>query len=684
MKNLFNLLILLLLSVTSAIALDFTSTQVTTPMAVTEDTDITIYNNEMDTAGDNYATQVQNKYKQNALNNKVEEKKIYFNELDVITCMDVNSLKCPALNNTESEDWGVVTNWIKPKLGQVSCTVYDLNDVNFFNNVKEITSLQTKVFTRKICKDNFKKELNKDTTDAITVAKHHIENKQEEIQQLQLKYEIDFKESGGKKFLDLADWLDALSTVNGEIINIEDTLAQGEIRLKDDFTIQPNEMVLGNFEGNLENLLRYYSGDTLTNAELDAQIRNKVKVVELNKIVSNSKYVMYLDFFTRSSEAITAMINMLFFIAFLWNVGENWVLKGVTRSFSKVAQRNDNIGRFVGGAGIFLVIFSGSTQMMQVQEQVDGPISEYSVKTHRIQTLIKRVYETSNTISDNIARIGITSYLNSLKVTSGVGTVDALDSFASERIVLKKEQEFLKDINVECVNTYNISRMKTILEEYRNEVGKVDKATATTTTIRHQAFSASTVSKTVNKAYSAIDLNPFPTSEREAFAMFSYRKTNPYSLKADGGLLNTNNYDFMNLSGCSANKKKIIENVNRLNYLDKKITDLSEVYSDVYNKKVQNLKQIHEMMWKNYAELGYISIAFLPATSAMIDLMGAFGADEQNIDRDGKDDVGGFESKMATALPMLAIFGGNSVATMVNNLLQTGPDTIKVFTGPLG
>ncbi|MEA2018869.1 MAG: hypothetical protein U9N59_10515, partial [Campylobacterota bacterium] len=43
-----------------------------------------------------------------------------------------------------------------------------------------------------------------------------------------------------------------------------------------------------------------------------------------------------------------------------------------------------------------------------------------------------------------------------------------------------------------------------------------------------------------------------------------------------------------------------------------------------------------------------------------------------------------FESKMATALPMLAIFGGNSVATMVNNLLQTGPDTIKVFTGPLG
>lgn len=645
-------------------------------------------------------------------------------------CVSIETLKCPPLKSrilsdlvestglTDLTNYRVVTEYIDPLRGEVKCKVFDLDktkvlinnefvpfgkfDPTFFDDKKVIES---RTFNRKVCEREFDLKLNIDFSDEIENTRTMIQAKQDELKNLEMKYEVDYRGGGGEQYLDLGDFLDALSTVDTEKIDIEKTLTQWEINLRDGYTIEPNSMVFEEWEGDIQNLLRYYNGEISTD-EIDAKIATAVKLDQTNKIVANSQYVMWLDFFISSNETIRDTLTYALFMFIGWNLIISYFFNSMTQRFGLGGQDQENhLGRIGFAALMFFVFFVGSSEDINIRsgDGVEETIKELEVKTFRIQTFVRYIYGLTNKVQDELAKDAIRSYLKGLNATSGVGTIGMLDSLTSEKIVLGKEIERLKEVHAICTDIYDIGALKGYLNAYKEATlangnagvlqNEVSMGTRFTNYISDNTsvfnYSSGKANYGVNENmtpsrtdFGELDVNPFPSSEREAFAMNNGSKNNPYRYTDGGGVLKSGfldnpnfNKNFILLSGCYYNKKKMIRNQNRQRELDAKIEVLQDTTR--YDQKVEHLKIIHNMMWKNYAELGYISIAFLPVTSIMVDGLGSLGDGEQRKETlENEKDTSFLFETTATSIPLVALFNAHGIAQVYNNVMASGANFI--------
>ena len=625
---------------------------------------------------------------------------VYVGVADEKTCVDIKDMKCPNLLPYMTQ-YSVQTAYINPAAGEVKCIVYDTLKAAKFNNFNQIVPVAERTFKRKVCADEFSYASNRDTSLEAEETRQTIELRQAEMKDQQMKYTVDYKTSGGETYLDLGDLLDALSTIDGEKINLEETLQQWEVKMKSGFTIKPNEIVMENFKGNLKDLISYYSGKEIDDADLIAELDNKVKMQDKNKIVTNSQYVMYLDFFVNANVLIADVLTYVLIMVIGWNVIMGWGFQAATAKVTGKQDHENHAGRAVFGVVTYIMLFVGSSENVLVQNAVlaNGESKRVELETQRIQTAVRYIYSLANDVSDKMAKIAINSYLKGLNATSDVASMDMFDSLTGEKKAIEKEQDYLKEINEQCVDFYSIASLENYMKNYRTRLlenqntKKIEEfnfmgTVSNVLNAKVSEFGRNLIAYDVSYEYGDLTVNPWPRSEREAFAIMAESGVNPYAHIEDGGLMKQKqrnipnfNKDFISLSGCYYNKKKIIENVNRISSLEKKIKKISN--TDEYNKKVEHLKVVHDMMWKNYAEMGYISIAFLPATSILIDDDGALGdgkARKAELESVSEDT---FAKKIAESIPLLALFGGNEMAQMINNVLQTLPYS-KVINKFLG
>ncbi|RLA84875.1 MAG: hypothetical protein DRG78_00120 [Epsilonproteobacteria bacterium] len=657
---------------------------------------------------------------------KAEVKKIiYFEEDTIASCNDISSFTCPPLTaQRKKEGYSTIIQYINPIAGELKCGVFNLADTFFIDDgTSGLNAIHEQVFKRKACVDKFNIKLNAPTQadggdyTELESLTGELRRRQQDLKEMQVKYEVDFKQSGGEQYLDMADWLDALATIDGEKIDLETTLAQWEVKTTEGYTIVPNDILVGDYESNMHDLMKMYNGD-MKSSEVNAIVEDRIRMNEVNKVISNSQYVMYLDFFINSNEAFNEALHLVMMLFVSWNVVMGWLFNGVTKWASSGDSGQDHWNKGIFGVIAFVILYSGSSEQYMIMDENGDKIKEISVKTTKVQSLVRTAYSASNDISDKIAKIAIGSYLRGLSATSGVATVEALNSIASERKALKEEKKILKEAHDMCMSTYDTAKLVTKLRDYRSRNLSSNSGSASGEEWHH-----------MSEDIDELSINPFPKSEREAFACMMDKNykliSNPYaSANADslGGFVSNNFYntkenvwfedvkkfasgdgavaelyskDMISLSGCNYNMNKIITNTNRVADLDSKIEAMKD--KDKHEKTLKHLKIVNEMMWKNYGELGYISIAFLPATSLIIDAQsmdgGALGdakAREQ-IMQDATNGGGeSYAQELAKAMPMMALFGGNAISEMIYNLFNSGTEVMKSFlnkaigTGSLG
>jgi len=635
-----------------------------------------------------------------SLEKKKPERVNYFQESKWSTCETIEDLKCPAVNDTIlTGNVRTRIDYINPIAGEIKCSLFPITTeadtgMSMGNDMIQ-PAIVTKTFKQTACSELLSDSSNIDTSEEIETLRELFKTRGASLKEQEFKYTIDYKKSGGETFLDLADWLDALATLDGEKIDIDKTLSQWEVHTTDGYTIKPNELILDSFAGDVKALQNYYSGGIARSADIENDIATKIRLNETNAAISNSQFVMYLDFFTRSSTTINDAVQTVLLLFVLWNMLGNWLFHYGTQVAQGQGSNENHIARLIFGVGIFLVFFAGGVDEITIEkanaEAGGSDTITVEVKQQRIQEFIRMGYSFTNDLSDKLAYNAITSYLHTLTVTSGIMGLETINSLSSERMALQKENLLLNTIDKEmCIQTYDLEQLTSKLKAYRNKTLSNKTAGAQNAGLKLGNWQ---VWDNYRDDYSSIDINPYPYTEREANVLmgtsanrgpYSYYNTAVYS---DGFIKNgyferNGDKNFLSLSGCSYNKKKMISNVNRLAALDVKLTKLED--DDAYNKKVEQLRVIHNTMWRAYGELGYISMAFLPATSIMIDNMGDLGDKKE---RDAKlataseDTNGGFTKAIVTGLPMMAVFGGHQIAETVNNLIYASTEMISSLVG---
>jgi hypothetical protein len=627
-----------------------------------------------------------------------KEAPTFFQELTDETCTDIQAYKCPALK-TNVTDKVVMLDFVNVISGKIQCSVYNTSDDVFNSDIPFYTKVaEQKTFNLKSCVEEFALESNLDSSQEIMDARDLLLQQEEELKNIEVT-NAQGAETANKKFLDLGDWLDALSTFDNEKIDIDKTLKQWEVSTTADYTIYDNSLNIESIRTNMLKILRYYSVNTISEDKINAKIESAVKYSNDSQLVSNSQYVMYLDFFSRSNEYINDIMEMIVGWFVLYNLLTQIGLNALANKISGNQNQENYAGRTIFAIGMFTMFFASSTQIVNIQNDIEGnDISQVRIEQQKIQGILRWVYGQANEYSDGIAKIAITSYLNGLKLTSGFGSVDQLMSYAAERKSVEKSLDYYADLDRKCGDAYDVMDVKVRLENFRKTVN-MDATTKVADDTTNFKSGVNTVWSTVTgndwytKDFNYLNINPYPTSEYEAFAMMKAGDTgkNPYSAKKDGGLvtdgfIESNPTHFLSLSGCFANKKDFINAKNRLNDLDEKIEKIKDTNGDEFAKKKEMLETVYGMVWKNYQQLGYISVAFLPATHALIQEQELLGdaQKQEELKKALSGDESAIESVMkyiATAMPMLTFFGGMQIAELFNNVLSSIPYASYVLSG---
>ncbi|MFA6138225.1 MAG: hypothetical protein WC667_09075 [Sulfurimonas sp.] len=611
----------------------------------------------------------------------------YFQSENKTNCKNIEDLACPPLKAEYAGSYGSVTDYINPLTGEVKCSVFRRGDFqDGFKEGSDAASVNTKTFQNKTCVQEFGASNNKDMSDPTKLMKEEAKQRAHELQNLQLKYEIDYKTNGSDKFLDLGDWLDVLVTMDAEKINFAQTLEQGEIHLNSGYTVIPNDNLVDGFTNSVKSLMAA-NNEALTTQQIESAVYNSKIQNDQSKQLANAGFVMYLDFFVHSNKLINEIINTLLAGFVLWNLLTNWLFKSLTAKMSGYSEGQNHVGRAVFGVLIFIVFYTGSSDMIRLQN--NGGTSEVEYKSQRIQDTLRALYSFTNDMSDNIAKIAIDSYLRSLTKSSGVANIEVIDSLSSEKIALQREINYLENISNQCESTYNTAAVETSTAAFRNTMLKnsiqdIKGENKKTEVKTEQLFGWSgfdafgykdilkfdgiknnyEVTEVMKEAVSQIKINPYPVSEREANEMMRLSKQTPYS--SGGGLLKAGvdtNKPFITLSACSFNRQKLITNHARQNEIDAKFKMMNDPLN--YNLKVDKLKAVSDIMYRNYADLGYISMIYLPVTAYMLNKNGDL-KDNSKSELEDKETILQTISKQIT---YLALFNGNSIADALNSVM---------------
>jgi hypothetical protein len=621
----------------------------------------------------------------------------YFKEDKVETCKDLSALKCPELQNQYKNGYQVTTLDIDPNKGQITCAVFQKDKFSDERELKAFKALQKKTFTKKECQEELAYFNNEDTSDDTDNLRSILRSREDEIQNINLKYKFDYKTSGGQKYLDMGDLLDHVITVDSTKINIQKSLNAWELILQNGFTITPNNMVINSFKGSVETLLRYYNGYEISDNNLISEIENKISINNTSSHISNNQVLMFLDFSVNINSVISQASTYAAVLVVFWSV-MTWVFNAATNKIGPAQNNENHWGRGIFGVVVFVLLFSNSSEIYTLQNSNDTTEEVQQrivVKTQRLKFAIRYFYSLFNDLQDEASEIAAKSLLTASKANIGLTSLKRLNHLTAERESLKKENEMFRiTYNNICVDTYDIYKLQSLMYQYRKSISSDKNNGALQRDVRWNYDVTNFFGYTSEKEhygtkkslsnsrtdFGDLDVNPYPMSEREVYAIAKsanidlYTIYDPNNVNKRGILYRpffnfTDEEFFPSLSSCYHNKNKLIENVNRISAINNIIDDLSN--ENLFNRKLETYKALTDLVYKNQADLGYLSIAFLPALHNHLSITQTNNAESFSEESMVKE--------LATAIPMLALLNGSELAQLYNNL---GHATLSTIPSP--
>lgn len=605
---------------------------------------------------------------------KVLEETKYFKDVVRGFCETPDDYVCPPLlDDKAAEGFRTRLNSVDLTTGRISCSV--LAPIPLYAPLTKETEtvIFSKTFVNQACVKKYSTARNIDTSDSVKELKQENELFLEELKQQEFKYVVDYKKSGDDEFLDLADTLDALVSFNPEKFNLEETLLTRDLKTRAGYTVLPNDTVIEKINDTFKSFSEIWEGSGWDSSRFLNEIETQARIRDASASVANSSYFMLLDFWLKAGDIINDIALALAFLIVFYNTTATWAMPALTAKISGLQHHRENsLHRGISGAFIIILLFTTEIQKLNIQyeSKTDGIVkSELIIQQSNLQSLIQMLYSETNRIADAFAEVGIRAYLNSMNASTGLFDGAQIDALATERMILTQEQEKIKQIESEmCYANYDVKSITDTLKKYRT--GTLEELEKNPDFI------------------SSLGANPFPKSEREAQAMSS-KTISPYNPigSYDSGVVKKDampkfraaNYSPMSLSGCYANKKKMIENDSRLREIEEQLETAKSVAQK--QAKVEYLKVINEIQWSLFAKTGYLSISFLPATAMLIENIGIIG-DLEKTSRAIDDAVAakdeGALNEIATSsiksiaedVPFLAILGGYQLAKLIHPIKE--------------
>lgn len=605
----------------------------------------------------------------------------YFQKITYTSCASLQNLYCPPLK----PEWVSQKYYTRLKstpdlrTGNIGCDVLKVDDSGL-QRENSFIPVASANFTNQACVQQFDKSNNQPDAETQALKNSYAQFQNQIKAQNSSMRDNDYKKNGSDNFLDFADWMDALVTVDPDKIDIAGTLTSGEVKVKAGYTIVPNALILADYKGNLSEIYSSLGGKSST--ESASRVADAIKFSEKSKQLSNSKYVMYLDFFVKSNALIQDIAFSVFLIFLGWNVLGSWIFELATRRLTGDKEQENHLGRGLFGLIVVIMFFtSDSTYNVNTSKQI------ISSEETRIQGIIRLIYEWTNETADSFAKIAIESYLNNLGQSSNLLMPEAVDALGVEKQTLGRENKMLGEIYDKCKASYDTANLGNAVAKYRQTQKGYDAKDTANYRANEKKYtdSSGTFGLFGNKEFDSLTINPFPT-EAEAKAIFN--GANPYFVGSKGGAVKDGNYtdlsslnDTVSLGACNEATNKQIQNLRRTKEIDKKFEALKD--EDAKTTKLESLNLVKGIMWKAYQEYGYYSVAFLPATSIMVDAVGVLG--DANDRADALDEVSeeSIIQKLSEGLPMLALFGGQ-VPNMYNNIIAGIGDSFSSLVGATG
>jgi len=666
------------------------------PVADANDNSKTTYSNELADLQANKTTLVEVQesnadasYKQTWKDNragKVQEVEKYFvPTVTMPSCESPIDYVCPSLVSEKiAQGFRTRLNYIDLKNGKLSCSV--LNPITQYQTLttQSETVLHTETFTNQACQEKYSTTKNIDNSESTLKLIEENESFNDQLKQQELKYTVDYKKNGDDKFLDLADILDGLVSFNVELFNLEQTLLTRDLKTRSGYTVLPNDTIVEGLTQSFKSFFDIWNGDGFSSDRFYEDVQTQARIRDVSAALADDSYFMLLDFWLKSNDLIIDIVSILGFIVIGYSVFSTWAMPSITSRVMKLSHHRENdLQRFVAGLFIAIMFFAWDVEKLNIQYESksdDMVKSELIVQQSNIQALIQLFYSQTNWVADGFAEIAIRSFLSGTTASAGVFDAGQIKAMATEKKILIKELEKRSTIDIEmCSSNYDTKGLIDKLKHYRTQ--NLDKTADNYDFYDWKSKGGLFLDQSAS--ISTLRANFYPKTEREANAMME-SGISIYNSQSQSGIVDKDsvykfresNFSPLSLSGCYQNKKQMIAAQSRLDELNELLNNKKS--QSTQQSKVEYLKVISEIQWASFAKMGYLSIAFLPATSMMIDNIGILTDDLDKKskaiddavaknDEDALTDLTtGFIKSISEDLPYLAMFGGYQLAKIIH------------------
>lgn len=520
-----------------------------------------------------------NKQKE-VLNSRDDILKGYFIEYFEYTKAD--DFSCPPLKN--STNYGVIVDNVNYFTGGITCSVYEKPYSNFNSNQKYkdalIKPIIKRVLTKTFTNKEYIKTLNVEGAEAF-LSKDAIEATELFEEQLQaakqaLKYKYNGYSDNGLTILDMSDAIDAVMTMNTEIIDLQASFNSNSLVFRDGYFV--------NYLDEEKYLLAKQRKEKLSQItkEINEQYsfmpqlfkENPQKEIEdqqnyIEKLLSN-KLNMIIYFIVKYH-----YVSVFFLIAFMIAASPLFIY-----NIFKYQIDNKEIGLikilFTITTAVILLLANTTQEQQIVQDKLTD--KEYIYETSKIQDLVNVLSQESNYFADLVGEAIIDSYTSTL-FSNVATTTEEIKYVAKDYLKNKIIKENTSKVLAICYNTFDTFKLK-----YDNE--KLFKQLDTT------AFIPDSLALN-NRNYSI------------------YNTTQNGGYVKDINLFNQTNFS---LNVC-ANSSRILDAITKkINYQEKRIDAFNnlEIKDKVYLQKQLLIEKIYD----NFYSLGYIATPFITVLDA--------------------------------------------------------------------
>ncbi|PHR58188.1 MAG: hypothetical protein COA44_04625 [Arcobacter sp.] len=509
----------------------------------------------------------------------------YFKQVSYSSCETAKDLVCPPLRTPKFHISRI--NQINPRTGKITCSVHQNSQTNISSTSSTeylFNPIATFTFYNKACQQNFE-----DTT---------VEDSK--IEEISLNAHVTFEETlGNDEFahtgtigsinesFGFTDLLDAIAGMNTEIIDFQKTIKLGELTLQEGLILTSDNASMERVKLNTNlNRLRKIANDLAeeTNTQFinpfDKPSEVRAAELEKNQILANHDTLFFINVIMGTNEIITQLLLVLAFIAIGWNS----LYLGSKLLSNKMNDASPDKSLILSGVfAIFLLSFLASnTTVISIKNE--GEKSIKLVQT-RVQGYLGFIYQETNSMADDLAKVITTLYLKNMNQKSSVNSVSMIKEVELELEKLFKEGTLLSELDKRCSVQF---RLRDISGAYRDLPA-----------VKHQ-----------NNIY------PFTELEGQKLSKAPYQRfLTPSTLQ----IINSTSTGYSSFEACSWNKKKLNANAIKISSFEKRIADFNDV--DKLEAKRIKLEAINSLAWATYSEYGYWSIAFLPVTKMVQDTL---------------------------------------------------------------